>query len=157
MKQWRGDTYIYIYIYISMARAREGKYVSRIVRRIGNKHGFTQCQRSFRVVSWLAFGNKQRAKTFYDPSPPVQTATALKQSTALQLRRGIVAARGSAEHCCRIWVATRILPIYGAPFAIRGVFVRHSLHPQRNGSTTKALRHVPISIRPGINFQLARC
>lgn len=83
----------YTYIYISMARAREGKYVSRIVRRIGNKHGFTQCQRSFRVVSWLAFGNKQRAKTFYDPSPPVQTATALKQSTALQLRRGIVAAR----------------------------------------------------------------
>lgn len=40
---------------------------------------------------------------------------------------------------------------------IRGVrvFVRHSLHPQRNVSTTKALRHVPISIRPGINSQLA--
>lgn len=45
---------------------------------------------------------------------------------------------------------TRISPIYG----IR-VFVRHSLHPQRNVSTTKGLRHVPISIRPGINFQLA--
>lgn len=58
-------------MYISLARAREKrKYLSRIVRRIGNKQGFTQCQRSFRVVSWLAFGNKQRAKTFYD-SPPL--------------------------------------------------------------------------------------
>lgn len=69
--QWRGD--IYIYIYIPRAR-EEGKYLSRIVRRIENKQGFTQCQRSFvALFRGSLSGTSNVLKRF--TTPPLSTRT----------------------------------------------------------------------------------
>lgn len=64
---------IYIYIYILRAR-EEGKYLSRIVRRIENKQGFTQCQRSFvALFRGSLSGTSNVLKRF--TTPPLSTRT----------------------------------------------------------------------------------
>lgn len=64
---------IYIYIYIPRAR-EEGKYLSRIVRRIENKQGFTQCQRSFvALFRGSLSGTSNVLKRF--TTPPLSTRT----------------------------------------------------------------------------------
>lgn len=67
-------------------RAVKRKRPFRIVAGTLEGSRFTQCQRSFALfrVVWRSAGNKEGGETFYER--PIQTATALKQSAALQLQ-----------------------------------------------------------------------